>query len=95
MPRVYNKKTDLIPLGNSVYIGRGSPYGNPFVIGRDGTRQEVVNKYAVYLVNNPELFAKVRTELKGKDLVCFCAPELCHGNVLEHYANHYPLAEEI
>lgn len=93
MPRVLNKKTDTIPLGNSVYIGRPSVYGNPYVIGRDGTREEVVNKYAFYLVNNPELFAMVLSELKGKDLVCFCAPELCHGHVLLHYANHYPIED--
>lgn len=93
MPRVLNKKRDLIPLGNSVYIGRGSPYGNPYIIGRDGSREEVIDKYQKYLVSTPELLGLVRVELRGKDLVCFCAPENCHGDVLLHYANFE--AEEI
>lgn len=28
-----------------VYIGRGSPWGNPFVIGKDGDRKECIDKY--------------------------------------------------
>lgn len=93
MPKVLNKKRDLIPIGTAVYIGRPSPYGNPFVIGPDGSREEVVEKFQKYLVNTPELLGMVRLELRGKDLVCFCAPELCHGDVLLHYANFE--AEEI
>ena len=29
----------------AVFIGRGSKYGNPFVIGPDGTREEVIRKF--------------------------------------------------
>jgi len=87
MPRVLNKRYDLMPPGGSVYIGRPSPWGNPFVIGRDGDRDEVIEKFRVYLVNNPELLNRVRVELRGKDLVCFCSPEACHGDVLLYYAN--------
>jgi hypothetical protein len=87
MPKVLNKKHDLLPLGNTVYIGRGSPYGNRYVIGRDGTREEVIAKFRVDLVNDPALMERVRVELRGKDLVCFCAPEACHGDVLLYYAN--------
>jgi len=36
LPRILNKHTHGIPAG-AVYIGRGSPWGTPFVIGRDGT----------------------------------------------------------
>lgn len=39
MPKVYNKNKDLIPDG-AVYVGRPSPFGNPFVIGKDGDRQD-------------------------------------------------------
>ena len=87
MPKVLNKKHDLIPLGNSTYIGRPSPFGNPFVIGKDGTREEVIAKFREHLVSTPELMQRVRRELRGKDLVCFCAPEACHGDVLLYYAN--------
>ena len=67
---------------NAEYIGRGSVWGNPFIIGKDGDRQEVIEKYKVYakrmLSHNPHWLYK----LKGKDLKCFCAPQACHGDVL-------------
>ena len=87
MPRVLNKKRDLIPLGSSIYIGRPSPWGNPFVIGRDGDRDEVIRKFSIYLCEDEELMGRVKTELRGKDLVCFCSPEACHGDVLLYFAN--------
>ena len=64
-----------------VYIGRGSIWGNPFKIGPDGTRKEVIEKYREYILNNPELMAKL-PELKGKVLGCYCKPKACHGDVL-------------
>lgn len=93
MPKVLNKNRDLIVPGTAIFIGRPSPWGNPFVIGRDGERDEVIEKYRLYLLNNPELLVRVRDELRGMDLVCFCAPEACHGEVLIHFANFE--AEEI
>ena len=70
-----------------VYVGRGSAFGNPFHIGKDGTRAEVVRKFEEMLTSNEELMKLVRSELKGKTLGCFCAPELCHAHVLAWYAN--------
>lgn len=87
MPKVLNKTRDVVPLGEAVYIGRPSPWGNPFLIGRDGTREEVIRKFSEYLFANPDLVARVQAELRGKDLVCFCAPEACHGDVLIYLAN--------
>ena len=70
-----------------VYIGRPGPWGNPFSIGEHGTREEVVEKYAEWLLEQPELVAKAREELKGKVLGCWCAPKLCHGDILAEVAN--------
>ena len=81
MNNILNKHKDNIPK-DAVYIGRGSKWGNPFIIGRDGTRQDVVEKYAVWICDNPLLLDRL-PELKGKDLVCFCSPLLCHGDVLQ------------
>ena len=39
----------------NVYIGRGSKWGNPFIIGRDGNRKEVIDKYREYIINKPVL----------------------------------------
>jgi len=64
-----------------VYIGRPSKWGNPFRIGRDGTRAEVIRKYREWLLQQPDLLAAL-PELKGKVLGCWCKPLLCHGDVL-------------
>ncbi|MBX9841815.1 MAG: DUF4326 domain-containing protein [Xanthobacteraceae bacterium] len=69
-----------------VYIGRPSKWGNPFVIGRDGSRAEVIAKYRAWIVAQPELMNAL-DELRGRDLVCFCAPCACHGDVLLALAN--------
>lgn len=69
-----------------IYIGRGSIWGNPFVIGEDGDRAEVIEKYDRYLDDHPELVARI-PELRGKTLACFCAPKSCHGDILARRAD--------
>jgi hypothetical protein len=64
-----------------VYIGRPSKWGNPFVIGKDGTRKEVIVKYRKYIMTRKDLLESLH-ELEGKRLGCFCAPMACHGDVL-------------
>lgn len=64
-----------------VYIGRPSKWGNPFTIGRDGNRAEVIEKYRKYILNNPALISSLG-ELKGKRIACFCSPNPCHGDIL-------------
>lgn len=72
MPTLYNKRREWPPAAS--YIGRGSPWGNPFVIGRDGDRDEVCRRFEC------EVLPTLNVEpLRGKDLVCFCAPARCHG----------------
>jgi hypothetical protein len=73
-----------------VYIGRPSKWGNPFVIGKDGTREEVIAKYEAWLKEHPELMAAL-PELQGKVLGCWCAPEACHGDVLARLAEGRPV----
>jgi hypothetical protein len=82
--RFYAMNTSVVNLRHAaydVYIGRPSKWGNPFEIGKDGTRAQVVAKYREYILNNPELL-KDLVELKGKRLGCWCSPQLCHGDVL-------------
>jgi len=66
---------------HDVYIGRPSKWANPFVIGVDGTREEVIEKYRDWVRRQPHLMAAL-PELKGKVLGCWCHPQGCHGDVL-------------
>lgn len=68
------------------YIGRGSIWGNPFVIGKDGTREEVISKYEEWLHTQPQLLEQIH-KLKGKVLGCWCSPRACHGDILARLAN--------
>ena len=65
----------------SVYIGRPSKWGNPYKIGVDGTRKEVLEKYRNYLLNNKELLDDIMS-LDGEILGCFCKPKACHGDII-------------
>jgi hypothetical protein len=88
MPAVLNKQ-DAQAGGPSTYIGRPSIWGNPFVIGRDGTRRDVIAKYEAWLTTQPDLVARLPS-LAGRNLVCWCAPLGCHGDVLLRLANRAP-----
>lgn len=86
--RVVNKK---LTNDFDVYIGRGSPWGNPFAIAHGGEgpdRQEVIDQYRAHfterLANEPG-FKKAVLGLKGLRLACFCKPEACHGDVIVEY----------
>lgn len=70
----------------NVYVGRPSKWGNPFEIGKDGTREEVIEKYREWILDNSDLLKDIH-ELKGKTLACWCAPKSCHGDVLLELAN--------
>ncbi len=69
-----------------VYIGRGSKWGNPFTIGEDGDRTEVIKKYKKWFKKQPELISAL-PELTGKVLGCWCAPKSCHGDFLVKLSN--------
>ena len=91
MTEVVNVRRDEF----DVYIGRRSVvmvgskrehlvdegWGNPFAIGHDGTREEVIEKYRAWILEQPALLARL-PELRDKRLGCWCAPKACHGDVL-------------
>jgi hypothetical protein len=65
-----------------VYIGRPGKWGNPFLIGVDGPREEILRKYERWFSSQPDLVEEARAKLKGKRLGCFCAPLPCHGDII-------------
>lgn len=80
---------------NYVYVGRGrgSVWGNPYSHGTNtsarflvATREEAVEKYEEWLLNQPDLLARL-PELRGKVLGCWCKPLACHGDVLSRLAD--------
>ena len=88
MARVLNRhKATQSEKANAVYIGRGSKWGNPFIIGKDGTRSDVIAKHREWFLSQPLLVEQARRELPGRDLVCYCKPLACHGDILLEIAN--------
>ena len=65
-----------------IYIGRPSKWGNPFVIGKERTREQAVKQYLWYILHDEKLLYDI-SELKNKTIACWCSPELCHGHVLK------------
>jgi len=84
--KVVNRRTK--PSGcKPIYVGRPTVWGNPFVIGKDGSRKEVIAKYEKWLLAQPGLVKRARQDLRGRDLECWCAPAACHADVLLRVAN--------
>jgi hypothetical protein len=77
-----------------VYVGRtmkrlgltDAGWGNPHRVGNGVDRETAVKRYCVHLVKNGALMQRAR-ELRGKVLACWCAPQMCHANVLAWLAN--------
>lgn len=64
------------------FIGRPSKVGNPFIIGKDGTRIEVIQKFKDWIITQPELLEYVYS-LEGKRIACYCQlNKSCHGDVI-------------
>ena len=96
MPLLFNKYTDKVIPPSAVYIGRPSKWGNDMSLreiyalfpglSMEEAHQRAVDWYRSYLSVNPRLQAEL-PELAGKDLVCWCFPLPCHGDVLLEMAN--------
>ena len=84
MPKVYNKRrSSEIPKG-AVYVGRPTQWGNPF---SNGSKDQNISDFREYaekrMIREPEWLKP----LKGKDVICWCSPAGCHGDVLVELAN--------
>jgi len=84
VPKVWNMRDRHRP-ANAVYVGRPTKWGNPYVVGKDGTREECIEKYRKHF-SEALVCAEVH-DLKGKDLVCWCSPLPCHADILLEKAN--------
>lgn len=72
----------------AVYIGRGTPLGNPYVIGEHGNRDEVCDQFddrLAYRVSqgNPVIVTALMGLKHDSSLICSCVPARCHGIGIE------------
>lgn len=85
---VLNKKTMASLLRNDVYIGRPSPLGNPFPMKSEKDRDSVVQQFRIYFIDrllarDPEIEKAFKKLQPDNNLVCFCAPKACHGDIIK------------
>lgn len=85
MPKVLNIRTDNIC--RAVRVDRGTKYGNPFIVGEDGSRTTVCRLFERYAKWRLTVQPQWLDDLRGKDVACWCAPKLCHGETLIRLAN--------
>jgi hypothetical protein len=86
-PRVFNKMRPHPP--RAVLVDRTTDFGNPFVIGRHGNRKAVIDKYEfwIWMPEQMKLRQRMMRELRGQDLLCWCAPQECHADIIIKIAN--------
>lgn len=98
MKRIQRKRTAgwRMP-DNTVYVGRGTPWGNPYIVGHTFLGKEITQEMAVELyrvhvyIELPPLQAIKDSawKLRGKNLACWCAEgQVCHADVLLELANN-------
>jgi hypothetical protein len=97
LPKVWNKRHKDAPK-DAVYVGRPTKWGNPYshlpgtkAAHLVANRDEAVEAFERLLLRkfdrDPNALGRLQAELKGKDLVCWCAPKRCHADILLKYAN--------
>jgi len=90
MSAVVNLKHEPDAVANgAVLIDRRTRWGNSFVVGRDGTRDEVIARYRIELwrqIRAGEIALADLAALESRVLACHCHPRPCHGLVLARAA---------
>lgn len=87
--RIQRKRTKgwKMPAG-VVYVGRPTRWGNPYTIAECGSAENAVMAFLTARMTMPEEREKIRRELRGKDLACWCPlDQPCHADVLLEIAN--------
>lgn len=84
---------------NTVYVGRPTKWGNPFVVsdtaaalGIEAARADCVSSFREAIRRDDRVYIEFDrselAELRGKDLACWCPlDQPCHADVLLELAN--------
>jgi hypothetical protein len=86
---VYIGRAGIVFLDNERFPKQSSIWANPFKIDAKNSREDVLEKYRVYIkakIEKENLYDKLRA-LKGKNLGCWCKPDGCHGDILVEIIN--------
>lgn len=95
---VYIGRRGVVFIDKIRYPLQDSIWCNPFKIGKDGDRDEVICKYEKFIRNKLEKNPVLREELKklkNKNLGCWCAPDKCHGDILLKLLNEESLKKNV
>ena len=88
-PRLRDAFEHAHVVNNTVLVDRRTKWGNPWRVGQDGSREEVIALYRADLwrrIRAGEVTLEELAELDGCWLACWCEPLPCHGNVLARAA---------
>lgn len=72
---------------DAVYVGRGTPWGNPYIMRQENKRHFVCDLFEEYAIERLEKEPGWLEPLRGRALVCWCAPKRCHAETLLRLAN--------
>lgn len=91
------KPAGNVPLVQQTRVGdfgaaylREHPLANAWRVGRDGDRDEVLEKYRLWIsskIDSDPVFREMVRSLYGKRLGCWCCPKACHAQVIADAAD--------
>lgn len=100
---IWNKRMGYPkPPPGAISVDRNTRFGNPFIIGPDGDRETVCDKFDEWLDTGNNFGNPKATEarriwildniryLKNLNLLCWCAPDRCHAETYARRANGLP-----
>lgn len=94
---IRHNQTEFDAYIGRVGLGFKGEFGNPYRIGRDGTREDTIKKFKKYFFNriaSDHEFKNKVLQLKGLRLGCFCSPKICHGDTIATYLNNISTHQE-
>lgn len=87
---IRNLRDEVPESGQDVIVDRRTEWGNPFVMGKDGSRADVIQSHRAWLwkqLREGKLAPERLVALHGKTLFCWCAPQRCHAETLYRAAH--------
>jgi len=87
-PKVWSRRKGAPkPPPGAIYVGRPSKWGNPFVTYSEADRPAMIRAFRIHMEDTLAECPDWLKPLRGKHLVCWCAPKPCHADVLLELAN--------